>query len=187
MSLPSLGNIIPMFFMEMISVFFTESEMYRSKCIIYCFDKYLYYIIVISIRIKNISVTPESSFMLPAHQLSTHMWPTKWSGCLPHSGKINYWGNNLLQEEKTLFLGGQARRQEAMLRSVSLIDWLPSRVLILEEGARWGGGFENDWWKVSVNFHLSLKSALHRQTWLLFMPLHRSHVQIWGWGKGFLL
>lgn len=134
--LPSLGNIIPMFFMEMLFIFLQKVKCTGLKCIIHCFDKYLYYITVISIRIKNISITPESSFMLLASQLSTHMWPSKWSGCLPHSGKIKYWGNSLLQEEKTLFLGGQARRQEAMLRSVSLIVWLPSKVLILEEGSK---------------------------------------------------
>lgn len=135
--LPSLGSIIPVFFMEMIFIFLQKVKCTDFKCLIHCFDKYLYYITIISIRIKNICITPESSFMLPASQLSTHMRPSKWSGCLPHSGKINYWGNSLLQEEKTLFLGGQTKRQEAVLRSVSLIDWLLSRVLIiLEEGSK---------------------------------------------------
>ena len=51
--LPSLGNIIPMFFMEMLFIFLQKVKCTGLKCIIHCFDKYLYYITVISIRIKT--------------------------------------------------------------------------------------------------------------------------------------
>lgn len=153
------------------------------KCIIHCFNKYLYHITIISIRIKNICITPESSLCSQQVNSQLHMRiSSKWSGCLPHSGKIKYWG--AFYRRKTLFLGGQTKRQEGNAQ-ICLPHWLATEQGInnLEEGSKDEEGALRTIVE-KCKFHVSLKSALHRQAWLLFMPLHRSHVQILGSGEG---